>query len=86
LLVSWFDCDELLICRGLSSISGCFVSFTFILVLCGESRLLVSWCAGGRCDMTGSDEDHGRSSRPGAEDREWSHRSDTQWLNDREVG
>jgi hypothetical protein len=34
--------------------------------------LLVSCCAGGRCDMEGSDEDHGRSRRPGAEDRGWS--------------
>jgi hypothetical protein len=40
--------------------------------LIGESRLLVSWCAGGRCDMVGNDEDHGRSRRPGAEDRGWS--------------
>jgi hypothetical protein len=38
----------------------------------GESRLLVLWCAGHRCDMAGSDEDHGRSRRPGAEDRGWS--------------
>jgi hypothetical protein len=39
--------------------------------------LLVSWCAGGRYGMTCSDEDHGRSRRPSAEDRGWSHRSDT---------
>jgi hypothetical protein len=38
----------------------------------GESRLLVSWCADGRCDMADSDEDRGRSTRPGAEDRGWS--------------
>jgi hypothetical protein len=31
--------------------------------------LLVSWCAGGRCGMTGSDRDHGRSRRSGPEDR-----------------
>jgi hypothetical protein len=47
---------------------GQFGTFTFIFVSCGESRLLVSWCAGGRCDMAGNDEDHGRSRRPGAED------------------
>jgi hypothetical protein len=47
--------------------------------------LLVSWCAGGRCGMTGSDENHGRSRRPGAEDRGWSHRSDTRWPDDQEV-
>jgi hypothetical protein len=47
--------------------------------------LLVSWCAGDRCGMAGSDEDHGRSRRPSVEDRGWSHRSDTQWPNDREV-
>jgi hypothetical protein len=37
--------------------------------------LLVSWCAGGRCGMACSDEDGGRSRKPGAEDRGWSHRS-----------
>jgi hypothetical protein len=34
--------------------------------------LLVSWCVGGRCDKVGSDDDHGRSRRPAAEDRGWS--------------
>jgi hypothetical protein len=48
-----------------------FGSFTFILVSCGESHLLVSWCASDRCDMEGSNEDLGRSMRPGAEDRGW---------------
>jgi hypothetical protein len=48
--------------------------------------LLVSWCAGGRCDMTCSDENRGRSRRPDAEDRVWSHRSGTRWPGDREVG
>jgi hypothetical protein len=65
---------------------GHFSYFTFILVSFGESRLLVSWCAGGRCDMTGSDEDRGRSRRPGADDQGWSHRSGTWWLNNGEVG
>jgi hypothetical protein len=36
--------------------------------------------------MAGSDEDRGRSRRPGAEDQGWSHRSVTRWLDDREVG
>jgi hypothetical protein len=31
-------------------------------------------------------EDRGRSRRPDAEDRGWSHRSGTQWPSDREVG
>jgi hypothetical protein len=31
--------------------------------------LLISWCAGDRCGMAGSNEDHGRSRRPGAEDQ-----------------
>jgi hypothetical protein len=37
----------------------------FYLYLCslGESRLLVSWCAGDRCGLACSDEDRGRSSR-----------------------
>jgi hypothetical protein len=47
-----------------------FYPITF--VSCGESRLLVSWCVGDRCNMVGSDEDCGRSRRPGAEDWEWS--------------
>jgi hypothetical protein len=37
------------------------LSFTFVLFR--ESHLLVSWCAGGRWDMTCSDEDRGRSRR-----------------------
>jgi hypothetical protein len=41
-------------------------------ISCGESCLLVSWCACDRCGMAGNDEDHGRSRRPGAEDRGWS--------------
>jgi hypothetical protein len=41
-------------------------------ILCGESCLIVSWCVGDRCDMVGSNEDLGRSRRPGAEDRGWS--------------
>jgi hypothetical protein len=53
---------------------------------CGESCLFVSWCAGGRCGMAGSNEDHGRSRRPGVEDQGWSHRSGTQWPDDQEVG
>jgi hypothetical protein len=59
--------------------------FSFIFILFGESRLLVSWCAGGRCGMTCNGEDCGKSRRPGAEDRGWSHRSGTQWSGDREV-
>jgi hypothetical protein len=42
--------------------------------------------AGGRCGMACSDEDHGRSRRPGAEDRGWSHRSGTRWSGGQEVG
>jgi hypothetical protein len=49
--------------------------FSFIFVSFGESRLLVSWCVGGRCGMACSDEDRGRSRTPDAEDRGWSHRS-----------
>jgi hypothetical protein len=36
--------------------------------------------------MAGSDENHDRSRRPSVEDQEWSHRSGTQWPDDREVG
>jgi hypothetical protein len=61
-------------------------SFSFIFVSFGESRLLVSWCAGGSCGMTCSDEDCGRSRRPGAEDWGLSHMSGTRWPAGREVG
>jgi hypothetical protein len=79
-------CDESLTCQCLNLNSGYFGCFIFIFVSFGESHLLVSWCAGGRCCMASSDEDRGRSRRPGAEDRGWSHRSGTQWPDEREVG
>jgi hypothetical protein len=60
--------------------------FSFTFVSFEESRLLVSWCACGSCGMVCSDEDRGRSRRPDAEDRGWSHRSGTQWPGGREVG
>jgi hypothetical protein len=60
--------------------------FSFTFVSFGESCLLVAWCAGGRCGMACSNEDRGRSRRPSAEDRGWSHRSGTRWLGGREVG
>jgi hypothetical protein len=63
-----------------------FQLFDIYLCSIGESRLLVSLCAGGRCGMVSSDKNRCRSRRPGAEDRGWSHRSDTQWSDDREVG
>jgi hypothetical protein len=53
----------------------CLFCFSFTFVSFVESRLLVSWCADGRCGMTCSDKDRGRSRRPSAEDRGWSHRS-----------
>jgi hypothetical protein len=64
-------------------VSFCF-SFTFVSF--GESRLLVSWYLGGRCDMTCNNEDRGMSRRLSIEDRGWSHRSDTWWPGGREVG
>jgi hypothetical protein len=60
--------------------------FSFIFVSLGESCLLVSWFAGGRCGMACIDEDHGRTRRPGAEDRGWSHKLGTRWSGGREVG
>jgi hypothetical protein len=55
-------------------------------VLFYHSFTFVSWCAGDMCGIACSDEDRGRSRRPGAEDRGWSHRSDTRWPSGREVG
>jgi hypothetical protein len=60
--------------------------FSFTFVSFEESRLPVSLCAGGRCGMACSDEDSGRSRRPGAEDQGWSHRSGSRWLGGRGVG
>jgi hypothetical protein len=37
-------------------------------ILCEKSRSLVSWCVSDRCDLVDSDEDLGRSRRPGVED------------------
>jgi hypothetical protein len=47
----------------LNSNPGRFVSFIFIFMFVsfGESCLLILWCVGGRCGMTGSDENHGRT-------------------------
>jgi hypothetical protein len=56
--------------------------FSFIFVSFRESRLLVSWCAGGRCGMTCSDEEHSRSRKPAVEDQRWSHMSGTRWSGD----
>jgi hypothetical protein len=65
--------------------SGTVSFYFFIFVLFGELCLLISWCAGDRCGMACSDEDRGRSMRPGADDRGWSHRSGTQWPGDRDI-
>jgi hypothetical protein len=67
-----------------SGIVSFYFSFTFVSF--GESRLLVSWYAGGRCGRACSDEDRGRTRRPGAEDWGWSYRSGTRWPGDQEVG
>jgi hypothetical protein len=48
------------------------VVLPLLYILVGESCLLISWCAGDRCDMVGSDEDHDRGRRPSAEDLGWS--------------
>jgi hypothetical protein len=48
------------------------VVLLYYLCSYGESRLLVLWCAGGRCDIVNSDEDRNKSMRPGAEGRGWS--------------
>jgi hypothetical protein len=55
--------------------SGTFRWFYIYLCSCGESCLLVSWCVGDRCDMSGNDKDLGRSRRPDAEDQRWSSTS-----------
>jgi hypothetical protein len=50
------------------------ISMVLLYYLCsyGESYLLITLCAGDKCDMEDSDEDHDKSRRPGAEDRGWS--------------
>jgi hypothetical protein len=52
--------------------SGTFWLFYLYLFSYGESRFLVPWCAGDKCGLAGSDEDCGRSRRPGAADQGWS--------------
>jgi hypothetical protein len=84
--VPWFDCDESLTCHGLNSDPRYFSGFIIIFVSFGESCLLVLCCVGDRRGMAGSDEDHGRSMRPGVEDWGWSHKSGTRWPDDQEVG
>jgi hypothetical protein len=61
-------------------------STAFIFVSFGESCFLVSWCAGGRCGMAGSDENRGKSRRPSAEDYRWSQTSGTWWSGDAVCG
>jgi hypothetical protein len=61
-----------------------FVVLHYYLCSCGESRLLVSWCVGGRYDMTDSDDDHGKSRRTTADDL--MHTSGIRWPDYREVG
>jgi hypothetical protein len=65
-------CDESLISRGLNLNPGYSDGSTILSYSCGESRLFVSWCAGGRCGMAGSNKNHGRSRRPSTEDQGWS--------------
>jgi hypothetical protein len=55
--------------HGLNSNPKSFGGSTPVICSCGESRLLVSLCAGDRCDMAGSDEDRCRSRRPSIEDQ-----------------
>jgi hypothetical protein len=47
--------------------------------------LLVSWCAGGKCGMTDSNEDRDSIRRASAEDQGWSNRSGTKWPDDQAV-
>jgi hypothetical protein len=60
------------------------VILPLLSILVGESRLLISWCAGDRYDMADSDKNRGRSRRPGTEDRRWSNIS--RILGDRMIG
>jgi hypothetical protein len=48
------------------------VVLPLLSILVEESCLLILSCASDRCDMADSDEDHGRSRRPSAEDWGWS--------------
>jgi hypothetical protein len=62
-------CDDSLTMRGLNSNSEHFSLFYLYICPCGESCLLVSWCAGDRYVMMDSVEDRGRSRRLNSEDR-----------------
>jgi hypothetical protein len=77
-------CDESLISRDLNSNLGHSNGSTILSCLCGESWLLVSWCAGSRCDTVDNDEDRGTSRRSDVEDQRWS--STGRVLGDRAIG
>jgi hypothetical protein len=72
-LLSMYSSIRRLTCLGLNSNPCGFGGSTLPSILCEESCLLISWCAGDRCYMVGSDEDRGGSMRPGVEDRGWSN-------------
>jgi hypothetical protein len=46
--------------------------FYLYLCSCGETCLLVSWCACGRCDMADIDKNCGMSRKPGVKNQRWS--------------
>jgi hypothetical protein len=75
--VSWIQNSNFVLLCCQCTHQGKFSVVLPLSILCGESRLLVSWCAGDRCDMAGSNDDRGRSRRPGIEDRGW---SSTGWV------
>jgi hypothetical protein len=45
------------------------VVLPLLSILVGESRLLISWCAGDMRGMTDNNKDRGRSRRSSVEDR-----------------
>jgi hypothetical protein len=74
-----------LTCSSLNLNSVHFVwTNPYWVIQCGEMCLLVLWCVGGECDISGNSEDRDRSRRVGVEDRGWLDTS--QVLNDRMIG
>jgi hypothetical protein len=82
--LSWI-CVESLTCHGLNLNLRYFICFTFYLCIMWRITFACLVVCSGRCGMTDSDKDHGRSRRPSTEDRRLSYRSVTRCPDDKKV-
>jgi hypothetical protein len=73
-------------CRGLNSNLGHFDYFTFIICFVWKITFACLVVCRWQVQHDDNDKDRGKSRTPDADDRGWSRRSSTRWLDDREVG